>query len=703
MTTAAPSPTKPSKPSKLARILCGQLRTKPLNKFQTRLIEFFFTQPDVKAEDVVALSNAALRRVLRIKQHAEWTAPTFATVDVYQGPSHVDKVHISYAAYCSLMGMKPHDVEYWYKLSRRIRPFFIKGKGDPYPKTPTIENPEPELWLDQAAPQAKGYCVPPQLSEVSEFSVAAHNNWQAKKRSQPVPAITRFRTICSTWGDPRVLWEELEADPTSNLRDTARDCLTRKAERPITFDQHTARASYLPSLPPQFVADFTSAGQFNYRQPLDMATRDHSPINDVSHQVRVRNYGRMAEGLRDGRRVLLAGMLDREATRLQRVAEFAGDVEADEPFAVRWHKAAWLQSFLEEPLVKISVLKPPVSSPLNKPRPFLRLLFQLKDNWQPASYPVVCESLAEPPSPRSTRKGQVIPFAGEVAGRTTPWGEGCLAYLAKKEDAATLPLMKGRFALRKFYSKLASTHTGRNGFHPGVVITKFFALFPETPSGRCIHGFDGGACDHCTPREVVYTQSRRAKCTHLTNSFTFTDACTITLCPQCGETTGHDVLLVENISRASAGFVTLWDSILKSMNLSANRAALPKSWFKELSYFAEQESTRTGRVNTDGVVGGEGDRDDGVSKDRSSCDWRERDVYSAEQKAVPETRTSCLWCFDEFWARKGTDFCPDTNHRQQLFDFKTLWKQRLNKKTHKHARHLLTSVEDNNERNDNTP
>jgi hypothetical protein len=162
------------------------------------------------------------------------------------------------------------------------------------------------------------------------------------------------------------------------------------------------------------------------------------------------------------------------------------------------------------------------------------------------------------------------------------------------------------------------------------------------------------SCKHCPER-----------------SFTFSTGETIALCTDCGKATGHDMLLVENIFKATPGFIALWDARLNALGLSEWRAAFNEKFlWGDLSDLVEREdsaseesfTTPSERVNTAGWVGTdhEGSRADSSSRDRRAKRIR------AAKRYVPLTKTVCLWCGEDIYARKGTHHCPDTDHRKRF-------------------------------------
>jgi predicted RNA-binding Zn-ribbon protein involved in translation (DUF1610 family) len=242
-------------------------------------------------------------------------------------------------------------------------------------------------------------------------------------------------------------------------------------------------------------------------------------------------------------------------------------------------------------------------------------------------------------------------------------------------------------------------------------------------------------------RQAKETKKRVPRCTHLLAlDFTFIRTGeTIKMCPDCTTFDAHrkQVLRTGQVDKASTGFIELWEASLKvlasrlssaydrvkleggyqlcndcgemlvnksdvcrrhdthythlgcdftinRLDLSDVAYQIPLNWLKgTLSHLAggEEDSRIGGRVNTTGLVCDNVDGEDEVALQHSSSrDYREYNVYSAEQEREPKTLQTCLWCFDEFWERKGTDFCPETAHRQRFHDFINAWTLRLENK-----------------------
>ena len=163
-------------------------------------------------------------------------------------------------------------------------------------------------------------------------------------------------------------------------------------------------------------------------------------------------------------------------------------------------------------------------------------------------------------------------------------------------------------------------------------------------------------------------------CKHINlRSFTFSTGETIQSCPDCTafDEERQDVLKTVNISALKGTQLREWDNKLKTEGLSEGRAAFHPSlcWgdFDDLADFDDvggEASFNSGaRVNTAGCVGTDGD---GVHKDSSVRDRRANAIRREEAKHVPLTNSLCWWCGAELWDRKGTHFCPDTDHRQRF-------------------------------------
>jgi len=110
--------------------------------------------------------------------------------------------------------------------------------------------------------------------------------------------------------------------------------------------------------------------------------------------------------------------------------------------------------------------------------------------------------------------------------------------------------------------------------------------------------------------------------------------------------------------------------VLKAEGLDENRALIPNSWLKgDLSHFTNEEEDAknipSGPINTAGSVGTDSD---GEARDTSRRDRRAKAWFSRQQRKEPLTRSICLWCGHDIYDREGTDFCPNTNHRQRFQD-----------------------------------
>lgn len=604
-----------------------------------------------------------------------------------------DNTYLSYAAFCKQVGHEPRTLEIWNTFTKKglQQPQWgIGDYNDLRPTDPTAENPYPALKRDRV------YGIP----KVKQFSRCAEcaTPFTTEKGK---PCLSEFRFCRNGVCEPAWLSEHEPARFKHS-----------QTETPITFEGHIGRsANRLPptrqtgntwSLPKQ-----VEMTKFAKRTPLSVdalrprgreklfphkslwcatcveyVEQGHQcPITFDAHAAQW-SYYKTASGNRNVDRRELATFGEREAERLQRVAEFAKAVRSE-------HKFAWIESFRSEyPVASVSSPKfsnPAArylpSNPLNKPRSIPRGLFSPVPNWPPMALPIVTEPL-DIPTFVSAPRSKLTVSAMVPAGKTTPYGAGYLDYL----------LSLGEKKYLAYLWRLAETKTGRNGTHPGVVIPDFYALCPETLTDGCFHGLLKGSCSFCTPPVPPVGITGRGPAS-----------------------IRQQVLKQGHIDRPSPATESLWNRILAEENLSTDKGkTLVASWPKgfkitalllnnggyelcgkcgevlttgervdetrglyahpyctplpahrgslvysgDISYFADMENGNSrnsnGRVNTAGNFDTE---KDGLARDFSSRD-RRADMDSCDgQDREPLTQSMCLWCGAEIWAIEGAKYC----------------------------------------------
>lgn len=193
---------------------------------------------------------------------------------------------------------------------------------------------------------------------------------------------------------------------------------------------------------------------------------------------------------------------------------------------------------------------------------------------------------------------------------------------------------------------------------------------------KCTHRRLRMTCKVCNAAHIAHCAEVAdhlpvPRCTHVEQlSFRFTDDNTITLCA-CGKTTGHDVLLLENIFQPNKEMLGFYDLVLARFGLSSY-GGLHK---EHLSYYAPSTLlTMHHTIVKEILIGGrrlnlhswaeKADRKEG--NDSSVRDERANDIVKQsrpDKKAKTRDVRVARWCLYSQCPRKGEPFIDRPNKK----------------------------------------